>query len=36
MGINKWDAIRKDNKTYDTFVRLIRETDALFGSCSHY
>jgi GTP-binding protein len=26
VGINKWDAITKDNKTYDTFVRLIRET----------
>jgi GTP-binding protein len=26
VGINKWDAIIKDNKTYDTFVRLIRET----------
>jgi GTPase len=25
VGINKWDAITKDNKTYDTFVRLIRE-----------
>ena len=26
VGINKWDALIKDNKTYDTFVRLIRET----------